>query len=107
MLKQKYRLLVEVNDWPISTEPDKWMAEIPALPGCRAWGNTQDDALEIIADLAVDFIRDGIAERTLSPMINPVEPAESTTGYFMTLDLPKDYSVDWISPTIAELTVSV
>lgn len=107
MLKQQYRIFVEVHDWPISTEPDKWMAEIPALPGCRAWGDTQDEALEIIADLAVDFIRDGIAENTLSPMVNPVEPAESTTVYFMTLDLPKDYSVNWISSTNAELTVSV
>ena len=60
MLKQVYGLTVEINHWPISTEPDKWMAEIPALPGCRAWGDTPEEALDIISDLAVHFMEDEI-----------------------------------------------
>ena len=63
MLKQVYGLAVEVNDWPISTEPDKWMAEIPALPGCTAWGDTPEEAIEIISDLAVHFMEDEVTER--------------------------------------------
>ena len=31
MLKQQYRLSVQVHDWPISTELDKWMAEISRI----------------------------------------------------------------------------
>lgn len=58
MLKQVYGLTVEIHEWPISTEPDKWMAEIPALPGCTAWGDTPEEALDIISDLIVDFLPD-------------------------------------------------
>ena len=62
MLKQAYGLTVHIHDWPISTEPDKWMAEIPALPGCRAWGDTPEEAIEIILDLAVHFMEDEVTE---------------------------------------------
>ena len=58
MLKQVYGLTVQLNDWPIATEPDKWMAEIPALPSCRAWGDTPEETIEIISDLAVHFMED-------------------------------------------------
>ena len=83
MLKQQYRLSVQVHDWPISTELDKWMAEISAWPGCRAWGDTPREAIEIISDLAVGFIRDGITENTLPPVVNPVELTESAAEYFL------------------------
>ena len=39
-----------------STEPDKYMAEIPILPGCRAWGDTPAEAVDILESLAVGFI---------------------------------------------------
>ena len=83
------------------------MAEIPVLPGCRAWGDTPSEAIDIISDLAVDFIRDGIKENTLSPMVNPVETTELTAANSLTSDMPKEYTVNWISPTAVELTVSV
>ena len=35
---------------------DKFMAEIPALPGCRAWGDTTDQALENLHGVAAAFI---------------------------------------------------
>ena len=106
MLKQQYRLSVKVNEWPISTEPDKWMAEIPALPGCTAWGDTPEEALEIISDLAVHFIRDEILSNTLSPMISLVEP-ESLDRHTLTSEVSEEYTVNWISPTSAELTVAL
>ncbi len=39
-----------------STEPGKYMAEIPELPGCRAWGDTPDEAIDILESLAPAFI---------------------------------------------------
>ena len=39
-----------------STEPDKYMAEIPALPGCRVWGDTPEDAIDILQDVAAAII---------------------------------------------------
>ena len=60
MIKRVYGLTVQINAWPISTEPDKWMAEIPAMPGCTAWGDTPEEALDIISDLIVDFLPERI-----------------------------------------------
>lgn len=106
MLKQQYKLSVRVNDWPISTEPDKWMAEIPALPGCTAWGDTPEEALEIIADLAVHFIRDDISANALSPQVSPVEP-ESSDAHALTSETAEEFTVNWMSPTSAELIVAL
>ena len=106
MLKQQYKLSVQVNDWPISTEPDKWMAQIPALPGCTAWGDTPEEAIYIIADLAVHFIRDDLLTNTLSPMISLVEP-ESSDAHALTSETPDEYIANWISPTSVELTVAL
>ncbi len=33
-----------------------YMAEVPALPGCRAWGETPDDALDSLRSVAAQFI---------------------------------------------------
>jgi predicted RNase H-like HicB family nuclease len=33
-----------------------FMAEIPDLPGCRAWAETRDETLYILTGLAGDFI---------------------------------------------------
>ena len=54
-MKQTYALVV-VYSPTLSTEPDKYMAEVPALPGCRAWGDSIEETLEIIAYLAGDFL---------------------------------------------------
>ncbi len=40
-----------------STEPDKYMAEAPALPGCRAWGDTREETLETLKEVAAAFIQ--------------------------------------------------
>lgn len=50
-----YRLSFIMHE-PCEETEDKFMAEIPALPGCRAWGNTHDDALQNLQSVAAAFI---------------------------------------------------
>ena len=51
-----YKLQFVMYDPSQSTEPDKYMAEIPALPGCRVWGDTPDDTIEILQDVLAAII---------------------------------------------------
>ena len=51
-----YTLQFVMYDPSESTEPDKYMAEIPTLPGCRVWGDTPEDALDILQDVAATII---------------------------------------------------
>ena len=50
-----YKLRYVMHDPSEDTE-DKYMAEIPALPGCRAWGDTPEDTLDILEGVAAAFI---------------------------------------------------
>ena len=50
-----YKLRYVMHDPSEETE-DKYMAEIPDLPGCRAWGDTPEDALDILQSVAVATI---------------------------------------------------
>ena len=50
-----YKLSFIMHEPSEGTE-DKFMAEIPALPGCRAWGDTSDKALENLQSVAAAFI---------------------------------------------------
>lgn len=50
-----YRLTLVMHEASESSE-DKYMAEIPALPGCRAWGDTAAEALENLQRVAAAFI---------------------------------------------------
>ena len=54
--KRYYNLSYVIHSPAESTEPDKYMVEIPDLPGCRAWGDTPDEAVEILESLAPAFI---------------------------------------------------
>ena len=51
-----YRLDYILYSPELSTEPGQYMAEIPALPGCRAWGDTPDETIEILQSVAASFI---------------------------------------------------
>jgi predicted RNase H-like HicB family nuclease len=51
-----YLLKCAVYDPSESTEPDMYMAEIPALPGCTVWEETETEALETLRAVAADFI---------------------------------------------------
>lgn len=42
---------------PSEETENKYMVEIPLLHGCRAWGNTPDEAMEILKSVATEFIR--------------------------------------------------
>ena len=51
-----YRLDYILYNPELSTEPDQYMAEIPALPGCRAWGDTPEETIETLQSVAAAFI---------------------------------------------------
>ena len=50
-----YRLRSVLREPSDETE-DKYLAEIPDLPGCRAWGDTAAQALESLQCVAAAFI---------------------------------------------------
>ena len=41
---------------PSEDTEDKYMAELPGLPGCRAWGDTAAEALGNLQSVATAFI---------------------------------------------------
>ena len=51
-----YKLQFVMYDPSESTEPDKYMAEIPALPGCRVWGDSPEETMDILQDIAAGII---------------------------------------------------
>jgi predicted RNase H-like HicB family nuclease len=50
-----YRLPLVMYE-PSETTEHKYMGEIPTLPGCRAWGDSIEEALENLQSLAAAFI---------------------------------------------------
>ncbi len=50
-----YKLPLVMHEPNEDTE-DKYLAEVPALPGCRAWGDTATEALENLHSVAAGFI---------------------------------------------------
>ena len=49
----------------------KYMAEVPALPGCRVWGDTAGEAVDYIRSMAEAFV-DSYLDREL-PLPEEVE----------------------------------
>ena len=68
-----YRLQYVVRTPGPEDEPDKFIAEVPALPGCRAWGDTPAQALEILQSVAAAFIE--LAHERSEPLPPQVESA--------------------------------
>ena len=54
-MSSQYRLPYTMRE-PCEDTEDKYLAEVPILPGCRAWGETPEEALEILESLAAIFI---------------------------------------------------
>lgn len=54
-MAKQYRLAYTMRPPSYDTE-DKYLAEVPALPGCRAWGDTPEEALEYLESVAAAFI---------------------------------------------------
>jgi len=50
-----YRLPLVMQEPGEDTE-DKYLAEVPTLPVCRAWGDTAAEALENLQSVAAGFI---------------------------------------------------
>ena len=53
---KQYRLPVTMHQPSDETE-NKYMAEVPILTGCRAWGDTTEEALENLRSVVGEFIR--------------------------------------------------
>ncbi len=54
-MPEQYRLPYTLREPSPETE-DMYLAEVPVLPGCRAWGATAEEALENLDGVAADFI---------------------------------------------------
>ena len=60
-----------------STEPDKYMAEIPILPGCMAWGDTPAETVDILQSVAAAMIEliikdgDELPSEVQAALVNP------------------------------------
>lgn len=54
---KRYRLLCALYDPSESTEPDKYMAEVPSFPNCVAWGDTAEETLAILESVVVETIQ--------------------------------------------------
>lgn len=50
-----YKLPLIIHEPSQETE-DKYMAEVPVLPGCRAWGDTPTEVMENLQSVAAGFI---------------------------------------------------
>ncbi|MBN1369692.1 MAG: type II toxin-antitoxin system HicB family antitoxin [Dehalococcoidaceae bacterium] len=53
---KQYSLHVIVHQPSEETE-NKYMAEVPLLPGCRAWGDTPGETLDYLRDVVNNYIR--------------------------------------------------
>ena len=62
----RYKLSFVMHEPSEDTE-DKYMAEIPALTGCRAWGDTPAEALNILEGVAEAFIQSYLEHRHSLP----------------------------------------
>ena len=54
-MPKQYRLPYTLRAPSEETE-DMYLAEVPVLPGCRAWGATAEEALVNLEGVAADFI---------------------------------------------------
>ncbi len=73
-----YRLGFVLHEPGEDTE-DKYLAEVPTLPGCRAWGDTAAQALENLQSVTAAFIESYKARGdALPPEVE--EAAQEVTG---------------------------
>ena len=54
-MSQTYTLPYTLKEPSEETE-HMYLAEVPVLPGCRAWGETAEEALHNLDGVATDFI---------------------------------------------------
>lgn len=51
---KRHDLQCELYDPSESTEPDKYMAEVPSFPNCVAWGDTAEETIAILESVVVE-----------------------------------------------------
>ncbi len=84
-----YRLDYILYDPELSTEPDQYMAEIPALPGCRAWGDTPEETIESLQSVAAAFIDiyeengEELPQAVLAGKVNTTEEQAEASNLFI------------------------
>ncbi len=72
-----YKLALVMHE-PCADTEGKYLAEVPILPGCRAWGDTATEALENLQSVASGFIESYRAKGESLPP--EVEAAASESG---------------------------
>ena len=78
---KQYKLAYVMYEPADSTEDDKYMAEIPALPGCRVWGDTPAETLYILEGVAEAYIQSCLEHGDPLPpgvVATPVQTGEVT-----------------------------
>ena len=84
-----YRLDYILYDPELSTEPDQYMAEIPALPGCQAWGDTPEETIETLQSVAAAFIDlyeengEELPQAVLAGRVNVTEEQAEASNLFI------------------------
>ena len=73
----RYKLSYIMHEPGEDTE-DKFMAEIPALPGCRAWGDSPAETPYILEGVAQAFIQSYLEHG--QPLPEGVVPAPALAG---------------------------
>ena len=74
-----YKLPIVLHEPSEATEY-KYMAEVPSLPGCRAWGDSVSETLDFVRSVAEAFIDSyldreiPVPERVEELAIEPVGP---------------------------------
>jgi predicted RNase H-like HicB family nuclease len=82
-----YKLSLVIHQPSEETE-DKYMAEVPALPGCRAWGDSPTEVMENIQSVAAGFIESYIAsEDPLPPGVEAMSTEATDT------EVPSEFTV--------------
>ena len=64
---------------PSEETEDKYMAEIPDLPGFRAWGDSPEEALDILSSVAASFIEACVDREYELPPVVRASLIDSTT----------------------------
>ena len=82
-----YKLSLVIHQPSEETE-DKYMAEVPALPGCRAWGDTPTEVMENLQSVAAAFIDSYIASGDPLPPEVEAMSTEATGA-----EVPSEFTV--------------
>ncbi len=53
---KQYKLAYTMRE-PTEDSGGMFVAEIPTMPGCMAWGKTHEEAVHILEGVAADFIQ--------------------------------------------------